>query len=97
MSRGAGRIESRIADLFAATRDHALTIDDIAGHAFELRGRPATRRQRLSATRAAHRLLKRVRDAQARAAELVGQARKSTEAALGRGGARRENVRQGVR
>jgi hypothetical protein len=84
MSRGAGRIESRIADLFAATRDRALNIDEIVSHAFDLSGRPAKRRQRLSATRAAHRLLRRVREAQARGHELAQQARKSTEAALGR-------------
>jgi hypothetical protein len=75
MSRGAGRIESRIADLFAATRDRALTIDDIVSHAFKLRGGPATRRQRL---------LRRVREAQARAEKLGQQAHKSAEAALGR-------------
>jgi hypothetical protein len=32
---------------------------DIADHAFELAGHPATREQRLSATRAAHRLIRR--------------------------------------
>jgi hypothetical protein len=63
MSRGPGSIEKRIADLFAATRDRALTIDDITRAAFELSViTTPTRAQRLSATRAAHRLLRRVRD-----------------------------------
>jgi hypothetical protein len=63
MSRGPGNIEIRIADLFAATRDRALTVDDIASHAFGCQ--KPTRAQRLSATRAAHRLLRRVRDTHA--------------------------------
>jgi hypothetical protein len=63
MSRGPGSIEKRIADLFAATRDRALTIDDITRAAFALSVITApTRAQRLSATRAAHRLLRRVRE-----------------------------------
>jgi hypothetical protein len=61
MSRGPGAIERRIAELFAATSDQALGIDAITRHAFET-SRP-TRAQRLSATRAAHRLLRRMRDA----------------------------------
>jgi hypothetical protein len=36
MSRGPGAIEARIADLLAETRDRALSIDDIADHAFAL-------------------------------------------------------------
>jgi hypothetical protein len=52
MSKGPGTVEKRIAELFAATRDRALSIADIADHAFELVGRPASREQRLSATRA---------------------------------------------
>jgi curved DNA-binding protein CbpA len=63
MSKGPGAIERRIADLFAATRDRALSIDEIARHAFVLKGRTPTRAQRLSATRATHRLLRRVREA----------------------------------
>ena len=61
MSRGAGSIEKRIADLFAATRHHALTIDEIAAAAFALNGAKPSRAQRLSATRAAQRLLRRHR------------------------------------
>jgi hypothetical protein len=57
MSRGPGQIEQRIGELFAATRDRALSVSDICDHAFGLNGAPATRAQRLSATRAAHRIL----------------------------------------
>jgi hypothetical protein len=62
MSRGPGSIERRIADLLAATRDQALSIDDIASHAFATGKKPPTRVQRLSATRAAHRVLRRTRE-----------------------------------
>jgi hypothetical protein len=34
MSKGPGTIERRIADLFAATRDRALDVSEIARHAF---------------------------------------------------------------
>jgi hypothetical protein len=84
MSKGPGVVEKRIADLFAATRDHALSIDDIAAAAFELRRKQvATRAQRLSATRAAHRVLRRVREMYARLRELREEAHKSAQAALG--------------
>jgi hypothetical protein len=83
MSRGPGKIETRIADLFAATRDHALTIDTITDTAFALAGRTPTRAQRLSATRAAHRVLRRVRENNERANKLIDQAHANTKAALG--------------
>ena len=83
MSRGAGSIERRIADLFAATRDRALTIDDITDHAFELRGAAPTRAQRLSATQAAHRLLRRVRKAYAEHRDIVNRVHDSVRAELG--------------
>jgi hypothetical protein len=89
MSRGAGQIEQRIGDLFAATRDRALSIADIADHAFVLNGAPANRKQRLSATRAAHRVLKRVRQSCERSRALADEAHRQTKAALGR--ERREN------
>jgi hypothetical protein len=63
MSKGPGAIERRIADLFAATRDRALSIHEITSHAFVLKGRAPTRAQRISTTRATHRLLRRVREA----------------------------------
>jgi hypothetical protein len=60
MSKGLGRIERRIGQLFAATKDRALSIGEIAAYAFELTdGVAPDRKQRLSATRAAHRLLRR--------------------------------------
>jgi hypothetical protein len=83
MSKGAGSIERRIVDLLAATRDRALSIDDITGHAFDLRGAKPTRAQRLSATRAAHRVLKRTRDIYDRGRGLIDQAHARTEAAYG--------------
>jgi hypothetical protein len=91
MSRGPGAVEERIADLLAATRDRALNIDEITRHAYGLRAAP-TRAQRLSATRAMHRLLRRVREVHDRARKLVSEAHANTEAALGRGmtGADRE-------
>jgi hypothetical protein len=61
MSKGAGSVERQISDLFAATRDRALSIDDITDHAFGLAGAAPTRAQRLSATRAAHRVVRRTR------------------------------------
>jgi hypothetical protein len=84
MSRGPGSIEKRIADLFALTRDRALSIGEITDCAFALAGTRPTRRQRLSATRATHRLLRRVREAEERAEKLRDQARAKVQAALGR-------------
>lgn len=77
MSKGPGAVERRIADLLAATRDRALDIGEIADNAYELSGKPATRAQRLAATRAAHRVLKRVRDADKRRHGLQGEARRA--------------------
>jgi hypothetical protein len=84
LSKGAGTIEQRIADLFAATRNRALSIGDVADNAYRLNGATPTRAQRLSATRAAHRLLKRVRQTHDRARSLVQKAHANTKAALGR-------------
>ena len=84
MSRGPGVVEAHIADLLAATRDRALTVGDLADNAYRLAGRAATREQRLSATRAAHRLLRRVREAYAHAEKLIAKAHADTKAALGR-------------
>ena len=85
MSHGPGIIERRIADLFAQTRHRSLAIDTITDHAFELNGKPPTRAQRLSATRAAHRLLRRVRGMHERGRGLVDEAHANVEATLGRG------------
>jgi hypothetical protein len=64
MSRGPGRIEARITELFAAqgSDNRSFSVSDLADVAFELGGVPATRAQRLSATRAAHRFLRRIED-----------------------------------
>jgi hypothetical protein len=62
MSRGPGTIETRIGDLFAASRDRALSVEELAAHAFALDGKPPTRAQRLSTIRAAHRVIHRVMD-----------------------------------
>lgn len=83
MSKGMGAVERRIADLFAATRDRALSVDDVTDAAFGLAGAEPSRAQRLSATRAAHRLLRRVQDTDKRARELRSIAHRNTEAALG--------------
>jgi hypothetical protein len=83
MSKGAGIVERRIADLLAATRDRALSIDDITDHAFELAGVAPTRVQRLSATRAAHRVLKRTRETYDRGDRLIAQAHDHAKAACG--------------
>jgi hypothetical protein len=74
MSKGAGQIESRIVELFAATPDRALSVADIADHAFALGGRTATRAQRLSETTAAHRLLRRIKESRGRASQLIDEA-----------------------
>jgi hypothetical protein len=84
VSRGPGRVEQRIADLFAETQDHALSVEDICDRVFELKGQLASRAQRLSATRAAHRLLRRVRETAQQSAELFTIARQDTDLALGR-------------
>lgn len=83
MSKGAGIVERRITELFAATRDRALSIDEIVDNAYRLNGAKPTRPQRLSATRAAHRVLKRTRDTHDRARRLINQAHARTEAAIG--------------
>ena len=82
MSKGPGTIESRIADLFAATRDRALSIDEITDNAYGLGGARPTRAQRLSATRAAHRLLRRVHEMHERTRRLRREAHTRTKAAL---------------
>jgi hypothetical protein len=84
MNQGPGAVEKRIAELFVATKDRALSIADIANHAFALAGRPATREQRLSATRAAHRLVRRMKETRDRHRRLINDAHRETKAALGR-------------
>jgi hypothetical protein len=85
MSKGSGRIERRIGELFAATKDQALSVGDLARHAFELPdGVAPNRKQRLSATRAAHRLLRRAAAAKEMVARILDQLVAETAAKLGR-------------
>src|ERR1700730_7795875 len=84
MSQGPGTIEKRIAALFAATKDRALSVADITDRAFGLSGRPATREQRLSATRAAHRLVRRIKETTKRRRQLFDKAHSESKSALGR-------------
>jgi hypothetical protein len=85
MSRGPGQIEQRIGELFATTRDRALSITDITAHVFALEGAPATRAQRLSATRAAHRLLRRAEEVSRKTIPAFERALEETRRILGRG------------
>ena len=73
MSQGPGQIEKRIAELFAATRDRGLSVAEIADHAFDMGGGTPTRAQRLSATRAAHRLIRRMKEARDKASVLYAR------------------------
>lgn len=57
-----GVIEQRIADLLAAPRDRALSLDDIVNHAFQLQGETPTPVQRRVAAQTTLRVLKRYRD-----------------------------------
>jgi hypothetical protein len=85
MSKGSGRIERCIGELFAATKDHALSVGELAAHAFGLpEGVTPDRKQRLSATRAAHRLLRRAEAAIEAVEVAFSQAVSETAASLGR-------------
>lgn len=83
MSKGPGIVERRIAELVAATRDRPVSVSTIADHAFLLNGKPASRAQRLSATRAAHRLLRRIKETDEAVDKLVGQAHAATRTKVG--------------
>jgi hypothetical protein len=84
MSRGHGKIERRIGELFAATKDRALSVGELAAHAFELTSGVPNRKQRLSATRAAHRLLRQAAAAREAVDVAWYQMVAETTAALGR-------------
>jgi hypothetical protein len=84
MSKGPGAIERRIAELLVTTRDRALSVEDIARHAFNLQQRAPRRAHRLSATRAAHRLLRRVAETQDTVETAFQAAMAEAEAVLGR-------------
>jgi hypothetical protein len=59
-------------------------MDEIAQHAFSLGEQPASRVQRLSATRAARRVIRRLREMDEQRNELLSQARRRIRAVLGR-------------
>ena len=84
MSRGPGSIEARIGDLFAASQDRALSVDEIAAHAFALDGKRPTRAQRLSTIRAAHRVIRRTREMEEQRQPLLRAAAERVRAVLGR-------------
>jgi hypothetical protein len=93
MSRGSGKVERRIGELFAATLGRALSITEIAAQAFELpAGTVPNRKQRLSATRAAHRLLKRAADAITAIEVAFAAVQAETIVKLGRPPYRRQDV-----
>jgi hypothetical protein len=85
MSKGSGRIERRIGELFAATTDRALSVGEVAAYAFELTdGAAPDRKQRLSATRAAHRLLHRAAGAAPAMADAMDRLVAETALRIGR-------------
>src|SRR5437867_2973225 len=59
MSRGPGWVEQRVGELFAATRNRALSVADLCDHVFRLAGTPASRSQRISVLRAARACIRR--------------------------------------
>jgi hypothetical protein len=82
MSRGSGAIERKIGDLFASSHDRALDADEVVRVAFALDGAKPTRAMRVSAIRAAHRLIKRLDEMEAEARRLVAEAWKPIDAVL---------------
>jgi len=82
MSRGPGQIERAIIELFVAVgQQRALSVGDLCEHAFALAGAPASRAQRISATRAAHRILQRIRRRRDQISELYREAEAQAAAA----------------
>src|SRR3954454_17972115 len=84
MSRGPGSIEIRIGDLFTASQDRALSVNEIAAHAFALDGNPPTRAQRSSTIRAAHRVIRRTQEMDEKRVPLLRAAEERIRAALDR-------------
>ena len=85
MSRGAGKVEAAIRDLFIATydrdRDRTFTVADLCAKVFGP-GRP-TRAKRVSTLRAARRVLKRTREDARRRSDAEDAAQKAAEAKNG--------------
>jgi hypothetical protein len=84
MSRGPGRIEKLIGELFTVAADRALTVADLCDHAFGLSGTRASRSQRIATLRAAHALLRRAAAAEERWRHAYLDANAAAGAALGR-------------
>jgi hypothetical protein len=83
MSHGPGAIERKIGELFAASHDRALDIDEMVASAFDLsQGTRPTRSMRVSTIRAAHRLIRRLTEIEARADKLRGEAWRAVDAIL---------------
>jgi hypothetical protein len=72
------------ADLFAANQNRALSIDEVTRHTFDLGAQAPNRAQRLSATRAAHRVIRRTREMDEARGPLLDEAEQRICAALGR-------------
>jgi hypothetical protein len=83
MSRGPGQIEQRIGELFAATKDGAFSVAELCEVAFRLNGATPSRAQRLSATRAGHRIVSRGSRVGDRCAALLKQVLAETREILG--------------
>jgi hypothetical protein len=96
MSHGPGAIERRIGDLFAASHDRALDIDEIIARVFDLPRAPSRRTPKLSAIRPAHRLIRRLSetDERRRALYKKGQAAKAAKLELERIGERFRHYRK---
>jgi hypothetical protein len=84
MSRGPGRIEESLRQLFIVTRGRALTVAELCDHVFGLVGAPASRSQRIATLRAAHRLIRRAAAARERRERAYVGAFVAATAALGR-------------
>ena len=84
MSKGLGRLERAIGELFKSTKDRALSVADVCDHCFALAGAAPTRAQRLSATRAAHRILQRFAAAREKVDAAFKRALQEAESVLGR-------------
>jgi hypothetical protein len=87
-----GRLSQRLADRRCGSRSSsprpaivASPSPSLADAAFALDGATATRAQRLSATRAGHRLIRRMKEADERRAQLIDEAHREAEVVVGPG------------
>jgi hypothetical protein len=85
MSRGAGAVERKITDSWAASNTVVYTPAALVWRVFNLEpGAKPSRAQRISVLRAARRILKRIKDGHARDREAWAEIERKTEAELGR-------------